>query len=91
MITRQLLRSYLHAWQITKQPHYRRVLDQTIDYVLREMTAPEGGFYSTQDADSEGIEGKFFIWTPAEIENIIGTEAARVFNLYYGVSTRGQL
>ncbi|MCX6043846.1 MAG: thioredoxin domain-containing protein [Chloroflexi bacterium] len=85
----QLLRTYLHAWQITKQPAYRRVLDETIDYVLREMTAPEGGFYSTQDADSEGVEGKFFIWTPDEIERIVGVEAARIFNLYYGVSARG--
>ncbi len=85
----QLLRSYLHAWQITKQPRYRRVLDETIDYVLREMTAPDGGFYSTQDADSEGVEGKFFVWTPDEIERVIGAEAARVFNLHYGVSTRG--
>ncbi len=85
----QLLRSYLHAWQITKQPLYRRVLDETIDYVLREMTAPDGGFYSTQDADSEGEEGKFFVWTPDEIETVLGAEAARVFNQYYGVSARG--
>ena len=85
----QLLRSYLHAWQITKHPLYRRVADETIDYVLREMTSPAGGFYSTQDADSEGEEGKFFVWTPAEIEAVIGADAARIFNLYYGVSARG--
>jgi len=85
----QLLRSYLHAWLITKQPLYRRIIDETIDYVLREMTSPEGGFYSTQDADSEGEEGKFFVWTPTEIEAILGKEAATVFNAYYGVSARG--
>lgn len=85
----QLLRSYLHAWLITKQPLYRRIIDETIDYVLREMTAPEGGFYSTQDADSEGEEGKFFVWTPTEIEAILGKEAATIFNAYYGVSARG--
>ncbi|MDQ3249873.1 MAG: thioredoxin domain-containing protein, partial [Chloroflexota bacterium] len=85
----QLLRSYLHAWQITGQPLYRRIVDETIDYVLREMTAPDGGFYSTQDADSEGEEGKFFVWTPAEIEAVLGQQAAVIFNAYYDVSARG--
>ena len=85
----QLLRSYLHAWLITKQPLYRRIIDETIDYVLREMTSPQGGFYSTQDADSEGEEGKFFVWTPTEIEAVLGKEASTVFNAYYGVSARG--
>ena len=85
----QLLRTYLHAWQVTQRPLYRRVLDETIDYVLREMTSPEGGFYSTQDADSEGHEGKFFVWTPAEIEALLEPHTAAIFESYYGVSERG--
>jgi uncharacterized protein YyaL (SSP411 family) len=85
----QLLRTYLHAWQLTKQPLYRRVLDETIDYVLREMTSPDGGFYSTQDADSEGHEGKFFVWTPEEIEEVLSAEEAAIFASYYGVSPQG--
>jgi uncharacterized protein len=85
----QLLRTYLHAWQHTGRPLYRRVVDETIDYVLREMSAPEGGFYSTQDADSEGHEGKFFVWDLAEIEEILDPQAAGLFESYYGVSARG--
>jgi uncharacterized protein len=64
-------------------------VEETIDYVLREMVSPMGGFYSTQDADSEGEEGKFFVWTPDEIEAVLGQEEARLFNSYYGVSARG--
>jgi uncharacterized protein YyaL (SSP411 family) len=85
----QLLRTYLHAWQITGRPLYRRVVDETIDYVLREMTAPDGGFYSTQDADSEGHEGKFFVWEMDEIEEILDPQAAGIFESYYGVSEQG--
>lgn len=85
----QLLRSYLHAWQITDRPLYKQVVEETIDYTLREMTAPDGGFYSTQDADSEGEEGKFFVWTPGEIEQILDAQDAAIFETYYGVSDRG--
>ncbi len=85
----QLLRSYLHAWQITGRPLYRRIVEETVAYVLREMTAPGGGFYSTQDADSEGEEGKFFVWTPAEIEAVLGPQMAAIFEDYYDVSHRG--
>ncbi len=85
----QLLRSYLHIWQITGRADFRRVIEETTDYVLREMTSPNGGFYSTQDADSEGEEGKFFVWTPAEIESILGAEDAALFKQVYNVTTRG--
>ncbi len=86
----QLVRSYTEAWQITKNEVYRRVARETCDYVLREMTAPEGGFYSATDADSEGVEGKFFVWTKAEVEGLfeISTEAA-AFCDYYDVTDRG--
>ena len=68
---------------------YARVARETLDYVLREMTDPAGGFYSTEDADSEGEEGKFYVWTPAEIEAVLGAEAAKTFCYVYDVSEAG--
>ena len=85
----QLLRAYLHAWQINRRPEHRRIVDETADYVLREMTAPEGGFYSAQDADSEGEEGKFFVWTADEIEAVLGKEEADLLGRVYGVTPAG--
>ncbi len=84
-----LSRLYLHMYLVTGERFYMRVVTQTLDYVVREMTSPEGGFYSTQDADSEGEEGKFFLWTPAEIEQLLSAEDASLFMLYYDVSERG--
>lgn len=84
-----LSRLYLHAYLVTQETFYRRVTTQTLDYVVREMTSPEGGFYSTQDADSEGEEGKFFLWTPAEVEALLPPADAKLFMLYYDVSQRG--
>jgi uncharacterized protein YyaL (SSP411 family) len=84
----QLARAYLHAWQLTGDDLYRRVAVETLDYVAREMTHPDGGFYSTQDADSEGEEGKFFVWSIDEIRELLGDEAI-LFNDVYGVSARG--
>lgn len=83
-----LSRAYLHAWQVTGRPLYRRVVEETLDYVLREMRHPQGGFYSSQDADSEGEEGKFYVWTAAEIRHHLGDDAD-LFMLYYDVSNRG--
>lgn len=85
----QLARIYLHAWQITGEPLFGRVVEETLNYVLREMTSPEGGFYSTQDADSEGEEGKFFLWRPEEIVALLGKEDGRLFCGYFGVTPRG--
>jgi uncharacterized protein len=85
----QLVRVYLHLYQITKEVLFKRVATEILEYVLREMTGPEGGFYSTQDADSEGEEGKFFVWTPKEVEELLGEEDARVFGFYYDISEDG--
>ena len=82
----QLALLYLQAWQVTGDPEYRRVTEETLDYVVREMTHPDGGFYSTQDADSEGEEGKFFLWDRAEIEARLDPAAARVAVHYWGVA-----
>jgi uncharacterized protein YyaL (SSP411 family) len=84
-----LARLYLHAYQITGRDLYRRVTEETLDYVLREMTDPQGGFYSAQDADSEGEEGKFFVWTPEQIEEALGASDAAVFGDFFGVSNAG--
>ena len=84
-----LVKLYLHAYQVTGKPLYRRVVEETLAYVGREMTATEGGFYSAQDADSEGVEGKFFVWRPEEIEDALGAEDAGVFNEYFDVTLRG--
>jgi uncharacterized protein YyaL (SSP411 family) len=83
-----LARLYLDAWKLTGEPFYRRVTQETLDYVLREMADASGGFYSTQDADSEGEEGKFFLWTPAELEAVLGQDAALV-GAYFGVTQGG--
>jgi hypothetical protein len=84
----QLARVYLHAWQLTGEELYRRVTEETLDYVLREMRHADGGFYSSQDADSEGIEGKFYVWSADEIREALG-EDAEVFMRMYGISDAG--
>jgi uncharacterized protein YyaL (SSP411 family) len=84
----QLARAYLHAWQVTRRPLLRRVAEETLDYIVREMTDPAGGFYSSQDADSEGVEGKFFVWSLAEIRKVLGEEAD-LFAGAYGVTEHG--
>ena len=84
-----LARLYLHAWLATGRTLYRRITEETLDYVLREMTGEHGGFFSATDADSEGEEGKFFVWSPEEIESALGVEDAGIFNAFFGVSQRG--
>jgi uncharacterized protein YyaL (SSP411 family) len=84
----QLARVYLHAWQVTKHEFFRTITEEILDYVAREMLDPAGGFYSTQDADSEGEEGKFFVWTPDEIREVLG-DKADVLMTAYGVTRHG--
>jgi uncharacterized protein YyaL (SSP411 family) len=84
----QLARVYLHAWQVTGSQFFRTVTEEILDYIVREMTDPAGGFYSTQDADSEGEEGKFFVWTPDEIRELLDSEADG-FLAAYGVTPAG--
>jgi len=81
--------AYLDAFQVSGEPRYATVVRETMDYVLREMTHPDGGFYSTQDADSEGEEGKFFVWTKSEVESVLGPEEGRVFCYCYDVMPEG--
>jgi len=84
----QLARVYLHAWQITGKSLYRRITEETLDYVLREMRHVEGGFYSSQDADSEGVEGKFYVWSADEIRDALDDDAA-LFMRVFGVAAGG--
>ncbi|MDQ3087438.1 MAG: thioredoxin domain-containing protein, partial [Acidobacteriota bacterium] len=85
----QSARIYLHLFQVTKDEFYKRIAVETLEYVRREMLDEKGGFYTAQDADSEGVEGKFFVWTPAEIEEILGDADAPVFNFFYDISEDG--
>ena len=85
-----LARVYVEAYQVTKNPLYRQVATETLDYVLREMTGPAGGFYSATDADSEGVEGKFFVWTPADVRAALNDEeTARRFCALYDITDAG--
>jgi uncharacterized protein YyaL (SSP411 family) len=81
--------AYLEGHQATGREDFADVAREVLDYVAREMTAPEGGFYSATDADSEGEEGRFFVWTPAEIAAAVGPERAARFAAYYGVTDGG--
>ncbi len=89
-----LARAYLEGFAATGDAAFARVAGQTLDYVLQEMTSPEGGFYSATDADSEGEEGKFFVWTPAQVREALGDgdsdeEAARHFCAFYDITDTG--
>ncbi len=80
---------YLHAYLVTSDQLYRSIAEETLDYVLREMTDPQGGFYSTQDADSEGVEGKYYLWTPQEITEVLGKKDNKALSDYFGVTAGG--
>ena len=84
-----LAKIYVEAYQVTRNPLYERIARETLDYVLREMVSPCGGFYVSQDADSEGGEGSFFVWTREEIFQTLETNEAEMFCRYYGVEEQG--
>jgi uncharacterized protein YyaL (SSP411 family) len=83
-----LARLGVHLWQGTRDEEARRVAEETLDWAAREMTSPAGGFYSSLDADSEGHEGKFYVWTPDELDALLGPDA-EVAKAYWGVTTGG--
>jgi uncharacterized protein YyaL (SSP411 family) len=85
----QLVRIYAQVYCVTGEPLFKQVVDETMNYLLREMLHTEGGFYSTQDADSEGEEGKFFVWSETEITRIVGEESSEIFCRIYDVSEEG--
>lgn len=84
-----LTMTYIEAYQATGKPQYARVAEQIITYVLRDMTDPDGGFYSAEDADSEGEEGKFYVWTPQEVQEVLGNEDAELFCDVYDITPEG--
>ena len=85
----QLASVYLEAYQATRDPEYARVAKETLDYVIREMQEPGGAYYSATDADSEGVEGKFFVWALDEVLEILGPEAGEHFAMFYDVTNKG--
>ena len=84
----QLARAYLHAWQITGDSFFKKIVTETLDFIAREMTHPDGGFYSSLDADSEGEEGKFYVWSLTEIRTTL-KEDSDFFEAAYGITAQG--
>jgi len=84
-----LARVYLDAWRVTGEEDLREVARSTLDYVLTDLRGPEGGFFSARDADSEGVEGRFYVWTPNQVEAVLAAEEARLFMRCYDVTEAG--
>ncbi|HSM56687.1 MAG TPA: thioredoxin domain-containing protein [Candidatus Sulfomarinibacteraceae bacterium] len=84
-----LARAYVHGWQVTGHERFREVVEETLDWVVGEMRHEDGGFYSSLDADSEGEEGKFYVWNPGQIREALPEDDARLFIAYYDVSEGG--
>ncbi|MBQ9112427.1 MAG: thioredoxin domain-containing protein [Clostridia bacterium] len=84
-----LIQAYCKAYTVTKKELYLQVAEKTASYILREMSSPEGGFYSSQDADSEGEEGKYYLFTASEITEVLGQENGEGFNRHYGITDAG--
>lgn len=85
----QLARAYLMAYQATQNVYFHDVTEGILDYILRDMTDPDGGFYSTEDADSEGEEGKFYVWTPRQVIELLGPDDGNLFAAFYDVRAPG--
>ena len=85
----QLARLYLRAWQMTGEPRFRSVAIETLEYMIRDLRLPEGGFAAAEDADSEGAEGKFYVWSDAEFRSIVGDAGATLAASYFGVTPEG--
>ncbi len=85
----QLVRIYLDGWRLTREERFRHVVEETLGYVSREMTHPDGAFYAAQDADSDGQEGAYFLWQPDEIVSMLGVELGEEFCRFYGVTDVG--
>src|SRR5439155_7500155 len=84
-----LARLYTRAWQWKKDPFFAHIANEILGFVQRELTSPDGGFYSTLDADSEGVEGKFYVWSRREVIDVLGEEEGRIFGALYDISERG--
>ena len=84
-----IVRPFLHAWQVTEDPALLEVVEQTIGYVLRDLRHADGGFFSAEDADADGVEGRFSVWTPAQIEEALGPDDARLVAAWYCVTAGG--
>ncbi|MDF2588759.1 MAG: hypothetical protein K0S41_2600 [Anaerocolumna sp.] len=84
-----LIIAYLETYQITRKSHFKQIAEMTMDYVVRELTDENGGFYCAEDADSEGTEGKYYVFTPDEILTLLGDKEGTFFNVYYGITQRG--
>jgi uncharacterized protein YyaL (SSP411 family) len=83
-----LARAYLHGWLMTGEPAFRRVCEETLEFVARDLRGPEGGFLSALDADSEGVEGKFYVWTLAELRDVLGEDADAAI-AWFGATEQG--
>jgi hypothetical protein len=81
--------AYTECYQVTRKPEYRQTAEEIFEYVLRDMTSPEGGFYSAEDADSEGEEGKFYVWSQSELTEVLGSDDASLIEKVYNITPEG--